>query len=49
MTNDLLKYVEEYKYNGVHFHFHGLYIFTEEQLINLLNEVKTKVSENNVK
>lgn len=47
MTNDLLKYVEKYKYNGIHFHFNGLYVFTEEQIINLANEINKSLVEEN--
>ncbi len=43
--NALLKHIKKYKYNGIHFHLHGLYVFTEEQLINLLNEIKDYLRE----
>ena len=46
-NNEILKHIDEYKYNGMHFHFQGLYVFTEEQIINLLNEINTLLKEEN--
>lgn len=34
--------IERYKYNGIHHHLNGLYIFTKEQLIDLLKEQNTR-------
>ena len=34
--------IEKYKYNGIHFHLHGLYILTKEDLMALLEKHNTR-------
>lgn len=35
----LIEFAKKYKYNGMHFHLHGLYVFTEEQLVEIFVNV----------
>ena len=37
---DIVEYVKEHKYNGIHFHLHDLYIFSEEDLIGLVKRIQ---------
>ena len=43
MRERLIELAKKYKYGGVHFHLHGLYVFTEEQLIEIFeNALKAR-------
>ena len=39
--------IEKYKYKGIHYHLHGLYVFTEEQLLTLLEAQNARKTHDN--